>query len=211
MLAHILSYRKDDRLTLHELFVRQVPADGDTPAYTDTKKLDHLREVARLKVINAFLTASRSDVNRRSSRRAAVDYCLPNMEDDSIDQLVRVIIRGMKRIHDFVRPNDLPVEYRMLTRHWRNSVRAQARYLLLEDVVKELVSKENQLWYHSGHKWWQASQSLMDEYEPLLRKVNNLPNAKRSRKWDDRSWHGRPRRDRSRDTAPGTSVGSKKH
>lgn len=210
-ISHIFGVGKGDPgLTLQELFV-EGRADDD-------KTLDHLLKVARLKVIGVFRLTEVMGYGR-TRRPARTDHYLPDM-DGSADQLVTFIARHMKGSHDFVRPSDLPPRYRVLTKHWRDTVRAQARYLLLRETVNQLLFRQvagqleenrTQLWYHSGQQRWQASQSLIDEYEPLLRQTKGISGPKRHPKWDDRSWHGRPRRDRERNVVPGTSVGAMGH
>jgi hypothetical protein len=203
--ARILGFHPDGRLTLDELFVV-----GRDP---DRQRLDHLKSVARLKVIGVFRVASTYRTGARRERPGHpvyTDHFLPGMNGDS-DQLVRYILTRMKGTSQFVRVNDLPEQYRRLTKHWRESVRAEARYLLVKAVVDELIADETQLWYHAGHERWQASQSLIDEYEPLEREVRHLPEPKHRKKRDRRRWHGRPARDRKNGTVPGVSVGGCYH
>lgn len=204
-ITHIMGLRPNDRLTLEELFV-----EGRDP---DKERLTHLRQVARLKVIGVFRTASTHRTGARRERPGYpvyTDHFLPHM-DGSVEQLIRVVMVNMKGTSQFVRVNDLPEKYRLMSKHWRESVRAEARYLLVQSVVEELLADETQLWYHSGHERWQASQSLIDEFEPLERTVRHLPEPKHRKKRDRRQWHGRPARDRKNGTVPGVSVGGCYH
>ncbi len=200
-IAHIMGLRPDNRLTLEELFV-----EGRAP---DKERLTHLKRVARLKVIGVFRVASTLRSGRRRERPGQpvyTDHFLTGM-DGSFEQLVRVVLITMKGTSQFVRVNDLPERYRLMTKHWRETVRAEARYLLVQSVLAELLAEETQLWYHAGHQRWQASQSLIDEYVPLEREVRHLPEPRRRKKRDRRQWHGRPARDRKNGTIPGVSVG----
>ena len=183
-------------LTLDELFA------GDWSVENST--LDHLRKVARLKVVGVFRVAG--EVSREVARRpVSASYILPG--DGTAEQLVAAITRLMKGSHDFVRTNDLPPMYRALAKQWRNSVRAHVRYLLLREVVERLEGVGAQLWYFQGNREWQAAQSLVDEYDRLLREVKKRPEPRRELPFDRRPWHGRPARDRRRAVMPGTSVG----
>jgi hypothetical protein len=185
-----------DPLTLEELLGR--PAEeGD--------KLDHLRRVARLKVIGVFRVAGEVSV-AVTEQPSGLEYCLSGM-DGSHDQLATTIARNMKGSHSFVKPGDLSPTYRDLAEHWRNTVRAYARHLLLSEVVDELAMRQVKLWYHSGERRWQAAQSLIDEHDRLLREVKGWREPRPELPFNRRPWHGRPARDRRRAVMPGTSVG----
>jgi hypothetical protein len=180
-------------LALDELFT-DGPDGGDSV-------LDHLRKVARLKVIGVFRVAGAVDHGNRSTGDS---YVLPG--DGTAEQLASAITRLMKGSHDFVRTNDLPPAYRSLTKQWLNTLRAHIRHLLVLEVVRELYVAGVQLWYFSGDEEWLAAQSLIDEYDGLLRDVKSLPGPKSRLKRDDRMWHGRPSCHRGR-VLEGTSVG----
>jgi hypothetical protein len=185
-----------DPLTLDELFT-----DGQGG---EVSSLDHLRKVARLKIIGVFRIAG--EVSREVTRRpASASYILPG--DGTAEQLVAAITRVMKGSHDFVKTHDLPPVYRGLATQWRNSVRAHVRYLLLLEAVKELEGVGAQLWYFQGEQRWQAAQSLIDEYERLLREAKGWYGSRPELPFNRRPWHGRPARDRRRAVMPGTSVG----
>jgi len=193
--ARILGLGVDDPFTLEELF----KDDRDAASAT----LDHLRKVARLKVIGVFRVAG--EANHSMARRpASAGYVLSG--DGSTDQLAAAIGRLMKGSHDFVRPNDLPRLYRQLVEQWRNSLRAQIRYLLLLEAVEELCLAETQLWYFQGDHEWMAAQSLIDEHDRLLREVKGWREPRPQLPRNCRPWHGRPARDRRRAVRPGTSV-----
>lgn len=183
-------------LTLDELFAGGNGAGNST--------LDYLRKVARLKIIGVFRVAG--EVGREVTRRpACASYILPG--DGTAEHLVAAITRLMKGSHDFVRTHDLPPLYRGLTKQWRNSVRAHVRYLLLLEAVKELEGVGAQLWYFQGEQRWQVAQSLVDEYDRLLREVKKRSEPRPELPYNRRPWHGRPARDRRRAVMPGTSVG----
>lgn len=183
-------------LMLDELFA----ADGDT----ENSTLDHLRKVARLKVIGVFRVAG--EVGREETRRpVSASYVLPG--DGTAEQLATAVGRLMKGSHDFVRTNDLSPMYRGLAKQWRNSVRAHVRHLLLLEAVKELEGADAQLWYFPGDEEWLAAQSLIDEHSRLLREVKGWREPRPELPFNRRSWHGRPSRDRRRRVMPGTSVG----
>lgn len=197
MIMHILNYTEERGLTLKELFVK----DRDEGDLT----LSYLLETAYLKVIEVFQITEMIDVGRvRRPRRT--DHYLPGMSD-SVDRLLGLISIRVRSVRDFVRISDLPPQYQRLNSHWREKICSQARYLLLREVIYQLVTENTKLWYHAGHERWQASQSMIDDYGPLLRKHKGLPRPKRQPKWDDHSYHGRPRRDRhGRGVLPGVSV-----
>ena len=171
-------------LELEELF-----CDGRS---RDNAPLDHLRQVARLKTVGVF--------------RAADKHSFLGM-NGSLDQLVMAIAEAMQRPHDFVEVSDLPRQYRDLTGYWLGMLRVQAHYLLLMEVVVELNAAGTQLWYFQGGRCWQASQSLLDEYDELLRKTKGWRKPRRSALLDQRNWHGRPKRDRKNGTREGVSTG----
>ena len=184
-------------LTLEELFLDGLGEGSD--------KLDHLRRVARLKVIGVFRVAGEVSLVT-SERPSGLEYCLSGL-DGSHDQLATTIARNMKGSHSFVKPGDLSPVYRGLVEQWRNTVRAHARYLLLSEVVDELAQRQVKLWYHSADRRWQAAQSLIDEHDRLQREVKGWREPRPELPFNRRSWHGRPARDRRRAVMPGTSVG----
>ena len=199
---HIMGY--DGGLTLEELFVewRHDTEHGD-------ELLAHLMDVARLRIVTVFSHASgeiyaRMKMGHKWGTRAT--FFVPG-DRGTIDELVRYVAENMKGTSEFVRVRDLPPAYRLLVKAWRDTVRARARGLLLEAVVSQLVQEERQLWHHAGDRIWQASQSLIDEYEPLRRKVRSLPAPRHRVKRDDHSYHGRPKRDRKNGTIEGVSTG----
>jgi len=183
-------------LTLDELFADDQSAESST--------LNHLRKVARLKIVGVLRVAGEAghEVTRRP---LSASYILPG--DGTAEQLVAAIMRLMKGSHDFVKAHDLPPMYRELAKQWRNSVRAHVRYLLLMEVVNELKGAGAQLWYFQGEAQWQAAQSLIDEYDRLLREVKGWREPRPELPYNRRPWHGRPARDRRRAVMPGTSVG----
>ena len=183
-------------LTLDELFA------GDQGAGDST--LNHLRKVARLKIVGVFRVAG--EVGREVSRRPlSASYILPG--DGTAEQLVAAVMRHTRESHDFVRVHDLPPTYRGLAKRWRNSVQAHIRYLLLMEAVHELKGVGAQLWYFQGERQWQAAQSLVDEHDQLLREVKGWREPRPGLPYNRRPWHGRPARDRRRAVMPGTSVG----
>lgn len=184
-------------LTLEELFAGGIGEENST--------LDHLRRVARLRVIGVFRIAG--EVSHVAGEQASgLEYCLAGL-DGSPDQLATTIERSMKGSHGFVKPSDLSPVYRNLAEHWRDTVRAYARHLLLMEVVNGLTLTRTQLWYHSADRRWQAAQSLIDEHDHLLREVKGWRDGPRPKRFlDRRNWHGRPARDRKRGVRPGTSV-----
>lgn len=187
---------KSGSLTLDKLL-----ADGGS---SGSSTLDHLRKVARLKIIEVFYFTSEVD-RELSDRPLSASYILPG--DGTAEQLVAAIARLMSGSHDLVRTHDLSPRYRGLVREWRNSVQTQARHLLLMEVVNELEGAGAQLWYFQGEQRWQAAQSLIDEYDRLLREVKGWRKPRPELPFNRRPWHGRPARDRRRAVMPGTSVG----
>lgn len=179
---------------LDELF-----ADGDDGVIP---VLDHLRKVARLKTIGVFCVAGEVG---HEYRPTSDGYVLPG--DGTTQQLASTIVCLMKGSHDFVRASDLPSAYRSLAKQWLNTLRARIRQLLVLEVVEELYAAGAQLWYFSGDEEWVAAQSLIDEYDRLLREVRGWSEPRPELPFNRRPWHGRPARDRRRAVMPGTSVG----
>lgn len=136
--------------------------------------------------------------------RRALGNAIPGDED--LDSLVGYIVTHIKRPGKFVRVSDLCDDYRGLSYSWRESVRSQARYLLVKEAVEEMLDSMVQLWYHTGPGFsrWQSAQSLIDEYGSAGRRSGR---RRRRKKYDRRPYHGRPARDRKNGTVEGVSIG----
>lgn len=163
--------------------------------------LPRLRNEAKSRVADAFsLVTLCLPVGRRC--RQAPENTIPGDED--LDSLVGYIVTHIKRPGKFVRVSDLRDDYRGLSPSWRESVRSQARYSLIREVVEELLDSMVQLWYHTGPGFsrWQSAQSLIDEYGSAGRRSSR---RRRRKKHDRRPYHGRPARDRKNGT--GVSIG----
>ena len=125
--------------------------------------------------------------------------------DDSIATLALFVPEKTRRWNGFVTSDDLPAPYRTYAGKLRKEVLADVRMLLLFQAIAGI--SDDRLWYHEGDGYWQAAQSLIDQYKPLQRQVWQLPAAKGSQLFNDHRWHGRPRRDRDNGTVEGTSTG----
>ena len=165
--------------------------------------LPRLRDGAKSKVADCFsLVAFCLPVD---GRRYAPENTIPGDED--LESLVGYIVTHIKRPGKFVRVSDLRDDYRDLSHNWRESVRSQARYSLIREVIEELLESMVQLWYHTGPGFsrWQSAQSLIDEYGSAGRRSGRR--RRRRKKHDRRPYHGRPARDRKNGTVEGVSVG----
>ena len=210
MKARIMS----NQLTLHELFV-----DG-REEYPNGEFLVNMRLVARQRIIGVFIHAT----DYRDDR---VTDNFINSAGTTVSDLVYYIATHMKGSGRFVRPNDLPPHYACLNEHWRDTVRGEARRMLLTEALvgtSDPALHEQKLaidglyngidiWLHSHMGIWQARQSLIDEYQMLRVAIGQIvaPSTKTPIKDDRRTFHGRPNgqgRRRAREQGnPGASTG----
>lgn len=164
--------------------------------FLDEGEFVDVMEAARWRLIRVFAQARTAP-----QKRVTPGYILGLDEKlTSLAQYVQAEMneRAQKKIYD---ASDLPPGYRQLdSRRQRLVVRA-VRFELFMRLVT-LMRESNDLWYMEGE--WLVPQSVVDEY--LLR----IKCAKASFR-NDRSFHGRPRRDRDRMRqlrfAAGTSTG----
>lgn len=187
-------------LTLDELFANN-REEREPGAF-----LAHLQRRARYKVVQAFLHAL-------DERWLVSDNYIVNCGPE-LDDLLHYVVRATKQGSRLVRRADLPPVYQALDDRWVDMVCAHAaRLLLRNELVTLLTGEDAYIWYHSRSKVWQARQSLMDQLDDLRREAygHQPPRHRRRFKRDNRSFHGRPKRDRRRNRglgiAPGISVG----
>lgn len=203
-----------NRFSLHELFV------ADRDEHPDGEFLVNMRMVARQRIIGVFIHATDPRDNRGTD-----NYLVG--AGSTLTDLVYYIANHMKGSGRFVRPDDLPPVYSELNHHWRDTVRAEARKMLLVEALSgssepdlhdsELgidgLFTERHIWYDEGSGLWQARQSLIDEYQLLRRAIGQIvaPPPKTPIKDDRRTFHGRPNgqgRRRARENGnPGASIG----
>lgn len=167
--------------------------------------LPRLRNEAKSRVADAFsLVTLCLSVGGRC--RQAPENTIPVNED--LDSLVGYVVTHIKRPGKFVRVSDLRDDYRGLSYSWRESVRSQARYSLIREVIEELLESMVQLWHHTGPGFsrWQSAQSLIDKYSSG-RRPSCRGCRRRRKKYDRRPYHGRPDRDRKNGTVEGVSIG----
>ena len=167
--------------------------------------LSRLRDEAKSRVADAFsLVTLCLSVGGRC--RQAPENTIP--VDEDLESLVGYIVTHIKRPGKFVRVSDLRDDYRGLSYSWRESVRSQARYSLVKEAVEELLDSMVQLWHHTGPGFsrWQSAQSLIDKYSSG-RRPSRRGRRRRRKKYDRRSYHGRPDRDRNNGTVEGVSIG----
>ena len=194
---------QDGELTLEELF-----ADDDVYAEPGANLRRMLRR-ARYKVLQGFRNAVDDKLRPTDSY---IMNCGP-----SCDELVAVIAALTKQGPWLVRRRDFARDFRNLPDKRYDTVAAYARQLLLARVLTDLMTdapgREALVWYMRGERTWQARQSLMDQLDDLRREAygHQPPRHRRRFKRDNRSFHGRPKRDRRRNRglgiAPGISVG----
>lgn len=167
--------------------------------------IPRLRNEAKSRVADAFsLVTLCLSVGGRC--RQAPENTIP--VDEDLESLVGYIVTHIKRPGKFVRVSDLRDGYRGLSYSWRESVRSQARYLLVKEAVEELLDSMVQLWHHTGPGFsrWQSAQSLIDKYSSG-RRPSRRGRRRRRKKYDRRPYHGRPDRDRNNGTVEGVSIG----
>jgi hypothetical protein len=152
---------------------------------------------ARWRLIRVFATA------RTAPRKGSTPGYILGL-DDRLASLATFVQRSMSEPmqRKIFAAEDLPAEYRRLNSQGRQRVVNAIRYELFVRIL-ELMQEANELWRMEGE--WLIPQSVSDEYG-LRTKA-----AKASYR-DDRSFHGRPRRDRGRlrqlRIAGGVSVGA---
>lgn len=166
--------------------------------------LPRLRNEAKSRMADAFsLVTLCLPVGRRCCQ--VPENTIP--VDEDLDSLVGYIVTHIKRPGKFVRVSDLRDDYRGLSYSWRESVRSQARYLLVKEAVEEMLESMVQLWHHTGPGFsrWQSAQSLIDDYSSVGRRSGRRRRLRK--KYDRRPYHGRPARDRKNRTVEGVSIG----
>lgn len=160
---------------------------------TDTRLL-RLRKIARLSIVDVF---TRSD-----------NYAIG--VDSTVQALTNYVLRHLKRRRNFANMNDVWECLRDGTKAQRQHTLAEIDQILIAEALTVLVGtndKPGVLQYMRGSREWVAPQSLIDEDEQLRREVGWLPTPRAPRLFNDRSWHGRPRRDRKNGTTEGISAG----
>jgi hypothetical protein len=187
------------------------PKRGDNPVaaillgkalledFLDEGKFVEKMFAMRWRVIREFVNARPSDRHRsREARdRSTVGYIA--IVDEHLTSLATHLMRKMGPwvLDKVYSVDDLPRSYHAESRRDREIV---ARFVCFELIMRQLIllREENELWYQEG---WVVPQSVMDEYLRLVR-------GSRQSYCDQRSFHGRPNRDRYDGTLPGTSVGA---
>lgn len=197
--AHIVDY--DEGLTLEELFLRGRKDDG--------KKLQHMLDVARLKVLGAFMLPQpvRFSPSGRRQTMSELYIVVPGANFQTLLMRVKLLMKGAR---SFVRETDLPGSYRGLDEHWVDTVCEIAQVLLVTEVLESL-QENGDIWYqveddeHDGH--WQLRRSAADQMNKLRQRVSSRPRRRKRRsKSDRRPVHGLPESVRNTPTVP-ASVG----
>jgi len=147
---------------------------------------------ARWRLIRVFATARTAP-----KRRSTPGYILGL--DGTLSNLAAYVQRSMsevmqRRIYSI---NDLPFQYRRLDADRRQQIVSAVRYELFVRLL-ELMQESHELWRMENE--WSVPQRVLDEY--LLRTRRSKVNFR-----NDRSFHGRPRRDRNRRSIGGFSTG----
>jgi hypothetical protein len=203
-----------NRLSLHELFVR------DREEHPHGEFLVNMRLVTRQRIIGVFIHATDPTDHRVTDN-------FINSAGTTVSDLVYYIATHMKGSGRFVRPADLPPHYAALNDHWRDTVRAEARRMLLTEALVGTDDPDlhdhklaidglyngHEIWLHERMGIWQARQSLIDEYQMLRAAIGQIiaPSTKTPIKDDRRTFHGRPngqgRRRARQNGNPGASTG----
>ena len=114
-----------------------------------------------------------------------------------ISDLASYVVNNTRR--PFILPGDIPDVIGLLRPALIATVIDRLQFEVLSLALQQMRHRE--VWYDESTGVWQVCQSSMDDYYEYHRLA-----VVATRKLDDRSWHGRPSRDRSRIPA-GTSVG----
>ncbi len=165
--------------------------------FLDEGEFVDVMEAARWRLIRVFAQA------RTAAKKAATPGYILGL-DERLTSLAGYIQAAMdERVQRKIYcAGDLPTGYRRLDNRRQQLIVKTVRFELFMRLLT-LMREENSLWYMEGE--WLVPQSVLDEY--LLRIKRARENYR-----NDRSFHGRPRRDRDRlrqlGFAGGTSTGA---
>lgn len=139
--------------------------------------------VTRWRLIRVFATARTAP-----KRRATPGYILGL--DDKLSNLAAYVQKSMSGAmqEKVYSTNDLPLQYQQLDAYRRERIVNAVRYELFVRLL-ELMQESHQLWRMENE--WSVPQSVIDEYLLMTKRA-------RANFRNDRSFHGRPRRDRKR-------------
>lgn len=164
------------------------------------------RAIRREEVLDLILDADEYTERRLVARHrivgAIIEYGINNYivgAGDRIGGLADFLIARMRHRRDLVDKHDLPGDLKALADHMIKQILGLAVRELVIDELNDMSSPDDrEIYLLNGH--WQATQSLLDEYQhtrEVVAKPHQVRVAERrgtSRlKFDDRSYHGRVR------------------
>lgn len=188
---------KTRAMTPERDLLRALSGEVQLEEFLDEGEFVEALYAARWRVIRVFATA------RTAPKKGATPGCILGL-DERLTSLTTYVLstmhfRAQRKIYDV---NDLPRHFRSLTTRQQQAAAAAVRYELVMRLLS-VMKETNELWRMEGE--WLVPQSVLDEY--LLMVKSSKANYR-----NDRSFHGRPRRDRERlgrvGLAPGVSVGA---
>lgn len=185
---------------------RESPGDLWCVTHLAGQTLEELFDADRLARLEQMALYKTIGVLRRQTNP---EYAVAGSDD--LAELVLYVRDNIASWRGFVALRDLPKAYHGYRGVLAKQVLAEARAMLLLRAIGNIPPW--QLWHHQGQGYgrWQAAQSLIDQYRPLQRAVWRLPAPKGTVKFDDRHYHGRPKRDRTNGTPEGVSTGRGPH
>ena len=178
-------YRQPDRKERNKIFF----TGYQLGELFSEEEIADLVSTARQRVIGEFFYATERNPRYRpgsgmKARRGTDNYICELSIRPS--ELARYVLRKMHRT--FVTRHQLPGEMSDLPPKLIEMVIQQTQYNLILLAVNTMRQR-GEVWYDEALGIWQVRQSSVDEFLEFRR-------VARSVKVDDRSWHGRPSRDR---------------
>lgn len=159
------------------------------------EEIDKLMETARRAVAGEFYFACEQNPRWRPGSdkkrfRGTDNYIIGVGHRPS--ELARHVAQRTHR--QLIATWQLPARLQELSPKLVERIVSQARYdLVLQTVNAMIVAAEVRYDYGTGT--WEVNQSNIDDF---MTDRHNRKEVKRQLKFDDHSWHGRPRRDRGR-------------
>lgn len=154
------------------------------------EELRTFKDAARNRIIGEFHYATEPNPRYRAKPGGRSTHRTDNYiigVSAKLGDLARYIAKSMHR--SFINKTDLPNAFQGLHPKLIERVIQEAQFDTIILVLQEMRNRE--IWYEEGSGTWHICQSSMDKW-------SGYSNIARSLKRDDRSWHGRPARDRGR-------------
>lgn len=157
------------------------------------EELEDLMVIARHRISREFHFATEENPrwkpgSGRRQFRQTDNFIIGVSERPS--ELASYVLRNMRR--SFIQKHQLPKQVRDLPEWLMEKVIAKAHYDVLLGAINAMHANSD-IWYDYGLGIWISAQSNLDDFWKFVEKDWA---DKGTPKFDDRSWHGRPRRDR---------------